>query len=667
MTGISTDKPRPDRLVGVEARKLYAAKLEEGFIAKYLSGPAILDIGYRGYEPDVVPIVPQAIGIDLDYPGYDGRTLPFPDNSQDAVFSSHCLEHAEDCRLAVQEWFRVLKTEGYLVLAVPHKYLYERRQRPPSRWNIDHRRFFTPGSLLARIEEALPPNTYRVRQLTDNDFTYTYSVPPDDHPGGCYEIELVIQKIAPPKWQLEDLALSERRPGVELALMKSEPSEEAEIAKGRIIYDGLNLALARGTGIATYTRILTRISQGLGYDVGVVFETPFTPPQDPMLRDILFFDQARPRNRPHKKSLLDRVSDRLLERLHPRLSLKPVPMRLGEAVDVRQFADRLPACNRVFAAREVFNKATRYFSQTGKFLQLDFDMSPNLFHCTYAIPVTAKNAQNVYTIHDLVPLRLPNSTMDDKNKMYSLLKEITNKSDHIVTVSETSKRHIVEILGFDEQRITNTYQTVIFPEEYLNRSDTYVANYLDGQHGLEMYGYLLFFGAVEPKKNVSRLIDAYLSSGVGLPLVLVVGEGWQNTAELSRLREHDSRPASSSVGGGIRRLEYTTRSNLVNLIRGARTVVFPSLLEGFGLPVLEAMTLGTPVITSNSGALSEIAGEAALLVDPYDVDDIARAIAVVAKDPDFCGELSYRGLVQAEKFSPRRYAERIGALYSALS
>ena len=651
----------PDRLVGGEARKTYAAKLQSGFIAKYLSGQAILDIGYRGYEPNVVPIVPQAVGVDLDYPGYDGRTLPFPNASQDAVFSSHCLEHAEDCRAAITEWFRVLKLGGFLILAVPHKFLYERRHRPPSRWNADHRRFFTPATLLMRVEEALTPNTYRLRHLIDNDLSYAYSVPPGDHPGGCYEIELVVQKIAPPEWQLEDLGLSERRPTVE----PIEPSEAAVTAAGTIIYDGLNLALAQGTGIATYTRILTHMSQGLGYDVGVVFQTPFTPPQDPMLRDILFFDQARPRNWPHKTSLFARVSDRL-ERWHPRLSLKPVPMRFGEAVDARQFADRLPACNRAFAAREVFNKATRHFRQTGKFLELDFDVPPDLFHCTYAIPVIAKNSRNIYTIHDLVPLRLPYSTMDDKGEMYRLLKSITNRADHIITVSEASRQDIIEVLGVDKNRITNTYQTVIFPEEFFSRTDETVANYLDGQHGLEMYGYLLFFGAIEPKKNVSRLIDAYLSSGVDLPLVLVTGGGWQNAAELTRLQNHDARPALSGARGGIRRLEYTTRSNLVNLIRGARAVVFPSLFEGFGLPVLEAMTLGTPVITSNSGALTEIAGEAALLVDPYDVDDIARAIAWVARDPDFCGELSYRGLVQAEKFSPRRYAERVGALYSAL-
>src|SRR5262249_28444507 len=162
-------------------------------------------------------------------------------------------------------------------------------------------------------------------------------------------------------------------------------------------------------------------------------------------------------------------------------------------------------------------------------------------------------------------------------------------------------------------------------------------------------------------------IDAYLSSGVDLPLILVTGDGWQNTVELAQLQEHNSRPGASISQGGIRRLDYSSRSNLVNLIRGARAVVSPSLLEGFGLTVLEAMMLGTPVITSNGGALREIAGEAAVFVDPYDVGEITKAIQITARDPDFCGELSYRGLAQAEKFSPRRYAERVGSLYNALS
>lgn len=191
-----------DRRVGTEARKTYDLKLKNGFIEKYLSGTAILDIGYKGYETNVLPIVPQAIGIDLDYPGYDGETLPFASASQDAVFSSHCLEHVRDARTTIREWFRVLRIGGFLVICVPHQYLYERRIGPPSQWNLDHRRFYTPATLMADVEAALEPNSYRVRHLIDNDFGYDYTLPLHQHPGGCYEIELVLERIAPPAWRL---------------------------------------------------------------------------------------------------------------------------------------------------------------------------------------------------------------------------------------------------------------------------------------------------------------------------------------------------------------------------------------------------------------------------------------------------------------------------------
>ena len=201
-TGPPIAAPDPARRVGTEARKTYAAKLRDGFIETYLSGAAILDIGYKGYEEDVVPIVPQAVGIDLGYPGYDGRTLPVADNSQDAVFSSHCLEHIDDPRATICEWFRVLKIGGYLIIVVPHQYLYERRLALPSTWNPDHRRFYTPATLLREIEQTLEPNSYRIRQLADNDSDYDYSVTLEHHPCGCYEIELVVEKIQLPSWQL---------------------------------------------------------------------------------------------------------------------------------------------------------------------------------------------------------------------------------------------------------------------------------------------------------------------------------------------------------------------------------------------------------------------------------------------------------------------------------
>jgi SAM-dependent methyltransferase len=193
------------RTVGGESSKSYDNKIVSGFWNKYIGGPNVLDIGFRGYTAGVEPIVAGAIGVDLDYPGYDGKRLPFPDESQDAVYSSHCLEHMADPLNAFREWWRVLKYGGHFIVVVPHTFLYERRFRPPSRWSHEHLRFYTPAALLRELESALRPNTYRVRHLADNDLGYDYKLAPEVHPNGCYEIELVVQKRPAPHWQLEDL------------------------------------------------------------------------------------------------------------------------------------------------------------------------------------------------------------------------------------------------------------------------------------------------------------------------------------------------------------------------------------------------------------------------------------------------------------------------------
>jgi hypothetical protein len=193
------------RRVGHEARKSFDDKIDSGFWQRYITGQNVLDVGFKGYDRDVVPIVEGAIGIDLDYPGYDGLTLPFADDSQDAVYSSHCLEHIANNLQVIRDWYRVTKIGGHIITVVPHAMLYERKRRPPSRragWN--HQRCYTPQSLLAEFETALIPNSYRVRHLADNDAKYSYDYPTERHPDGCYEIELVIQKIPLPDWSLDD-------------------------------------------------------------------------------------------------------------------------------------------------------------------------------------------------------------------------------------------------------------------------------------------------------------------------------------------------------------------------------------------------------------------------------------------------------------------------------
>lgn len=182
------------RNVGGESRKTYLEKLSNGFFLKYMYGNG-LDIGFNGYEKNVVSILAGAIGIDKDYPGYDGTHLPFPDNSQQFVYSSHCLEHISNYREVIREWLRVTKPGGYIVTVVPHRDLYEKKLTLPSIWNEDHKRFYSPASLLKEFEDSLPINSFRVRHLQDNDKGHDYNTPQREHSHGEYEIELVIQKL----------------------------------------------------------------------------------------------------------------------------------------------------------------------------------------------------------------------------------------------------------------------------------------------------------------------------------------------------------------------------------------------------------------------------------------------------------------------------------------
>ncbi len=213
-----------DRPVGLETRKSYQSKVQSGFFDRYLSGGAVLEIGFAGHDGDTVTVVPQAIGIERDFPGYDGLRLPFPEFSQDAVYSSHCLEHIRDRETALREWFRVLKVGGYLVLAVPHQHLFERRERLPSRWNIDHKHFYTPSSLLALVEKLFEPNAYRIRHMCDNDAGFDYSVLPTEGGSGCFEIELVLQKMPTPRWEMDDGA--SRRYGTEVFQVRNGRTEK---------------------------------------------------------------------------------------------------------------------------------------------------------------------------------------------------------------------------------------------------------------------------------------------------------------------------------------------------------------------------------------------------------------------------------------------------------
>ncbi|MBV9330424.1 MAG: glycosyltransferase, partial [Alphaproteobacteria bacterium] len=300
----------------------------------------------------------------------------------------------------------------------------------------------------------------------------------------------------------------------------------------RAYFDGLNLALPRGTGIATYTRLLANIVRDLGYETGIVYSSPNRPPKNPLMREISFFDY-RDNKIPHLREMRDAIIDQFR---HP-FGIKPSALQLSGMVVTDQFQSRLPSSENLFIARNLFANARRYFSWSGRFTDLQFEPSPDILHCTYQLPIRAKGACNVYTIHDLVPLRLPFTTLDNKRQTYRMLRKIGAEADHIVTVSEHSKRDIIELLGVDEKRVTNTYEAVEFPREFVERPDDVVAEQLRGSFGLTPQNYLLFYGALEPKKNVQRLIDAFMLSAVDIPLVITGAGGWGNQAEAKWLSD----------------------------------------------------------------------------------------------------------------------------------
>ena len=190
------------RKLGPEVAKNDFARRYSGFYDKFLSGVGV-DIGYRGDVSDADPVVPNARGIELSTPNYDGKILPYPPNSLDFIFSSHCMEHLPDAQINLINWYNVVKVGGFIVIIVPHQYLYEKKRSLPSRWNGDHKVFYTPGSLLTFVEKTLSPNHYRVVHLMDNDAHYSYDVWPEEHASGAYEIELVLKKIEPPKWRIK--------------------------------------------------------------------------------------------------------------------------------------------------------------------------------------------------------------------------------------------------------------------------------------------------------------------------------------------------------------------------------------------------------------------------------------------------------------------------------
>jgi glycosyltransferase involved in cell wall biosynthesis len=417
--------------------------------------------------------------------------------------------------------------------------------------------------------------------------------------------------------------------------------------------DGYNLGLPNGTGVASYACTLASTVAALGHGTFGLFG--IDSGTDRALSEILFYERLANPPSPPRRSMWRRIVNALPVRLPAIIDLP----KTG-AIETRAFDERLPHFDRIATGADLFRKADRHFRKTGRFASLMIRNPPEVMHWTYPIPLRLVGARNIYTIHDLVPLRLPYATLDNKPHYHALIDSCIRSSDKICTVSQASADDILALFPHALGRVVNTYQASEIGDIAIPGAHPEGSRAVVEALGLRSDGYFLFYGAIEPKKNVARLVEAYLRLNTATPLVIVSGRSWRNEAEASLLS------ALNGLEGRIVQLDYVSKTVLADLIRHARAVTFPSLSEGFGLPVHEAMLLGTPVLTSDLGALREIAGDAAILIDPYVVASITAGLRLLDGSAEVRRRMSEQGRAQAKLFSPERYRSALSALYASV-
>lgn len=426
----------------------------------------------------------------------------------------------------------------------------------------------------------------------------------------------------------------------------------------RICVDGFNIGLKKTTGIGAYGRNLLHALADMGHETQVLYGPHAKPSKRALFNEIGLIDARETREKP-----LDRLRGSTTA-WTGRTARAVAP---GDAVIWPSKGGGRPRAQAFWTAPRLFATAQRNFAAKRGTTALTFadhpDVArPDVVHWTTPLPLHAAGRANVVTIHDLIPLRLPHVTLDDKRAFFRLCREAVRRADAVAVVSEATRRDVIDLLAVPEGKLVTTWQSVDIPARLTDRPDDLVAAELASAFDLGWKDYWLHWGAIEPKKNLGRVVEAYLTSGSTRPLVVVGGKGWLDEDETALM--HAVRARGKAQRKRIRTFDHLPFSLLVSLIRGARGTVFPSIYEGFGLPVLESMLLGTPVVTSNVASLPEVAGDAAIAVDPYDVAAISAAIRALDADDALVAELVARGRVQATKFSPEAHRARLADLYS---
>jgi glycosyltransferase involved in cell wall biosynthesis len=335
---------------------------------------------------------------------------------------------------------------------------------------------------------------------------------------------------------------------------------------------------------------------------------------------------------------------------HSRLHLNLVYRKLinFQRTLVRASGSKDALCYKIGRALEILGsqlarKEALILPQSGEY---------DVYHCSY-FPLPDANVlpdvPRILTIYDMIPLLFPEFFVPRVNqRAIRILKSVNVQKDWIICISEQTKQDFCEYLGMNPARVFVTPLAAadyFYPVKELSHIEDILIKYK-----IPKRPYLLSLCTLEPRKNLDLLIRAFSDfvqahPNTDLILVLVGTSGWKNDKIFQTIQDN------SQIQDRIIIIGYVPDEDLAPIYSGALGFVYPSLYEGFGLPPLEAMQCGIPVITSNSSSLPEVVGDAGILADPKDQSDLSHAIWQLVSDSELRSQLSQKSLIRAQQFS----------------
>lgn len=280
----------------------------------------------------------------------------------------------------------------------------------------------------------------------------------------------------------------------------------------------------------------------------------------------------------------------------------------------------------------------------------------DLYHATdFVLPPVMPKTRTIVTIHDLSFVREPAITMPGMSRhLNTWVPHSVNRADHVIAVSEATRQDLIELYHTPPDKISVLYHGV--GSEFNPITDAAKLSAIRKKYHLDEVPFVLSVGTIQPRKNYRRLIQAFAHIDPPLKLVIGGGKGWQVEEVFNEIEQLGLTDRVHFPG-------YIADADLPALYSAATLFIYPSLYEGFGLPALEAMACGTPVIASNQSSLPEVVGNAGLLVDPRDVGAIAASMTHLLEDANRRQELSALGLQQAARFTWPEMGAKLLNLY----